>query len=223
MSTKLKAEAKEAVAAIQENATKAASDLLRNVKAGEDPKKAAVIAKNIMKEAEETTAELNRRSDGSIKALTDQAETAVLKFQRVAEAQTRDLFQLREQAAKKLADTTKKTAAQFPASGEDGAADMERRLAAAEIIKMLAQASDEVHRAASQAADKIQKVAEEAVVMAKAAARDATASVQRAIGDANQKILEVTQSAITETVGESEVEFFDLAPLKERWSKPRTD
>ena len=59
--------------------------------------------------------------------------------------------------------------------------------------------------------------------MAKEAGRDATMSVQSAIGDANQKILEVTENAITETVGKSEVEFFDLAPLKERWGKPRTD
>ena len=95
--------------------------------------------------------------------------------------------------------------------------DKEERLAAAEIIKMLAQASDEVHRAATEAAAKIQQASEEAIVTAKEAARDAAASVERAIGNANEKILEVTQTTITQTVGAKEAEFYDLGSLRDKW------
>ncbi len=88
--------------------------------------------------------------------------------------------------------------------------------AAAEIIKMLAQASDEVHRFAAEAADKIQKVSDEAIATVKEAARVAAASVERAIGDANEKILEVTQTTITQTVGAEEATLYDVGSLRDR-------
>jgi len=215
--TKLKAEAKAATDSIRENAAKAASELIGNVKQGEDPKSAAVIAQKILQQAEKNTAELNRRADESVKAMIGQAEAAAFKFQRVAEAEARNMTQIREQATKKLADTTRVTAANFPES-EDGPEAKDGRQAAAEIIKMLAQASDEVHRAATEAAAKIQEVAEVAIVTAKEAARDAAASVESAIGEANEKILDVTRTTITQTVGAEEAEFYDVGSLRDKWS-----
>ncbi|MEE9317303.1 MAG: hypothetical protein V3U48_03325, partial [Rhodospirillales bacterium] len=93
--TKLKAEAKEAADTIRKNATKAAADLIGNVKEGEDPKKAAVIAKKILQQAVKNTAELNRQADECVKELIDQAEAAALKFQRDAEAEARNMSQIR--------------------------------------------------------------------------------------------------------------------------------
>ena len=213
--TELKAEAKEAADTIRKNATKAAANLIRNVKGGEDSKKAAVSAKKILQQAEKNTAELNRQADKSVKGLIDQAEAAALKFQRDAEAEVRNMFQIRDQVTKKLSDKTKETAAKFLDS-EIGTEDKEWSQAAAEIIKMLAQASDDVHRFATEAATKIQKVSDEAIATVKEAARVAAASVERAIGDANKKMLEVTQTSITETVGDKEAEFYDLGSLRDK-------
>ena len=213
--TKLKAEAKKAADAIRENAAKAAADLIGNVKEGEDPKSAAVIAKKILQQAEKNTADLNQQADGFIKALTDQAEDSAFKFQRVAEAEARHVTQLQEQATKKLADTTKEMAAKYLNSG-DGMEDKEERLAAAEIIKMLAQASDEVHRAATEIRAKMQEAADEAMATVKQAVRDAAAYVESAIGDANEKMLEVTRTTITQTVGDEAAEFYDLGSLRDK-------
>ena len=68
----------------------------------------------------------------------------------------------------------------------------------------------------TEAAAKIQEVAEKAIVTAKEAARDAAASVESAIGDANEKMLEVTQTTITQTVGAKEAEFYDLGSLRDK-------
>ena len=213
--TELKAEAKEAADTIRKNAAKAAADLIRNVKEGEDPKKAAIIAKKILQQAVKNTAELNRQADESVKGLIDQAEAAALKFQRDVEAEVRNMSQIRDQVTKKLSDKTKETAVKFLDS-EIGTEDKEWSQAAAEIIKMLAQASDDVHRFATEAADKIQKVSDEAIATVKEAARVAAASVERAIGDANKKMLEVTQTTITQTVGAEEAEFYELGSLRDK-------
>ena len=147
--------------------------------------------------------------------MIDQSEAAAFKFQRVAEAEARNMAQLREQATKKLSDMTREMAAKYTDS-EDGTVDKDGRQAAIEIIKMLAQASDEVHRAATDAAAKIQEVAEVAIVTAKEAARDATASIEIAIGKANEIIVEVTQTTITQTVGAEEAEFYDVGSLRDK-------
>jgi len=73
-----------------------------------------------------------------------------------------------------------------------------------------------VHRFAAEAADKIQKVFDEAIATVKEAARVAAASVESAIGDANEKILEVTQTSITQTVGAEEAEFYDLGSIRDK-------
>ncbi len=74
-------------------------------------------------------------------------------------------------------------------------------------------------RAPKKAAGKLQKAADEAVLSLQKTSAEASATIRSAIGEANEKILEVTKSAIKEMVGEKEAEFFDLGPLKERWTK----
>ena len=213
--TKIKAEAKEAASTIREDAAKAAADLIANVKEGEDPKAAAAIAEKIIKQAEKNSADLNRQADETIKALTDQAEDAAFNFQRIAETQVRHVTQLQEQATKKLADTTKEMAAKYLDPG-DGMEDKEGRQAAAEIIKILARASDEVHNAATEISAKIQEATEQTLTTVRAAARDAAASIESAIGDANNKMLEVTQTTVTQTVGAEAAEFYELGSLRDK-------
>ncbi len=73
-----------------------------------------------------------------------------------------------------------------------------------------------MHSLADAAADKIQKVSDEAIATVKEAARVAAASVESAIGDANEKMLEVTQTTITQTVGAKEAEFYDVGSLRDK-------
>ncbi len=99
----------------------------------------------------------------------------------------------------------------------DEAAIKVTQMAAAEVIKKLAEAADTISREAEKASAEFQKVTEEAVKTAKQAADKATEMVHMSINDANEKILEATSEAIRMTVGEEEATFFDMEPLKAQW------
>ena len=128
---------------------------------------------------------------------------------------------MEKEAVKKIAEAGKNAAAKFPmepkAGDPDNEALKEERLAAAEIIKALAQAADNVHRASTQAAARIQKASEEAQLSMRMAAKKAATMINEAIDEANEKIIRTTEKAITDAVGEEEAEFFDLESLKEKW------
>jgi hypothetical protein len=72
----LKAEAKAAATDIRKGAARKASDLIRMVKEGADEKEALLNADKILKDAEQTTIELNRQAAASLTALAKQTEAA---------------------------------------------------------------------------------------------------------------------------------------------------
>ena len=85
----------------------------------------------------------------------------------------------------------------------------------------MAKAAKKVNRAVEQATAKLHKTAEDASKMVEKAAREATASVERAINDAHEKIFEVTESVIMDTVSAEEAEYFELDDLKQKWGKKK--
>jgi hypothetical protein len=130
------------------------------------------------------------------------------------------LAAVKEQAVKQVAGTAKGTAQQFladtaPEDPESRAA----RHAAAQVIKMLAQASESVTRSVGEATARVQRAAEKAIANVKVASSQASSSVHDAIDTANQKVLDVAQSAITKQVGEKDAEFFDVGSLRDKWNK----
>ena len=55
----------------------------------------------------------------------------------------------------------------------------------------------------------------------KIASAEAASSVHDAISQANERILTVTKTAVTTTVGDADkaAEFFDLESLRDKWNK----
>ncbi|MBT3361956.1 MAG: hypothetical protein HN403_20220, partial [Rhodospirillales bacterium] len=96
------------------------------------------------------------------------------------------------------------------------------QLASAEVIKKLALAADRVHLATVEATKIIQAASQEAALTMKKAIAKANRVINSAIEEANEAILQAVSQALASTVGEEEAEFFDLAPLKEKWGKRKT-
>jgi len=92
-------------------------------------------------------------------------------------------------------------------------------LTAAEVIKSLAQAAGEINRATALANEKIQRASDEAILTIKKASKTVSIMINDAIDAANEKIFRTAETEIAKAVGEEEAEFFDLAPLKDRWAK----
>ncbi len=220
---RLTTETKRGVADIKKDAARAAADLVREGKTGGGSKRDALAAEKIIKEAGKATEELNQKTADVLKALSEEAEAIAFKFKRITETATRELSAVEKEAVKKVAEAGKNAAANFstePNAGDpDNEALKEKRLAAAEVIKALAQAADNVHRASTQAAAKIQKASEEAQLSMRKAAKQASIMINEAIDEANEKIIRTTEKAIVDAVGKEEAEFFDLRPLKEKWVK----
>ncbi len=220
---RLTTEAKRGVDDIRKGAARAAADLVREGKTGGGSKQDALAAEKIIKEAGKATGELNQKTADVLKALSEEAEAIAFKFKRITETAARALTEAEKEAVKKVADAGKNAAAKFPtepkAGDPDNEALKEERLAAAEIIKALAQAADDVHRASTRAAARIQKASEEAQLSMRKAAKKAATMINEAIDEANEKIIRTTEKAIVDAVGEEEAEFFDLGPLKEKWAE----
>lgn len=216
----LKAEAKQAVTGIRKGAAQAASDLISQVEEGADKKTAVLKASKILKDAEQTTVELNRQATVSLDALEKQTEAASAEVNAAVKSALVELLEIKEQAVKQLAGTAKGTAQQFLA--DTAPEDPETRAArqsAAQVIKMLAQASESVTRSVGDATARVQRAAEKALANVKVASSQASTSVHDAIDAANNKVLDVAETAITKQVGESEAEFFDVGSLRDRWKK----
>lgn len=71
----------------------------------------------------------------------------------------------------------------------------------------------------AKANEKIQKAADEAILTIKKASKNVAMMINEAIDNANEKILHTASTAIANVVGIDEAQFFNLAPLKERWGK----
>ena len=220
---KITAMAATTVANIRKKTTKSAARFLRDIEPGEDKKSTARAAGKILSAASTTSKELKQQAEEAFISIAEKVDAAVAKVKRVLEDAVRDLAELGQNAIRKVAEKGKEVAVQFPVSESDGgqseAALKETREVAAKAIKALANDAKKVNRAVEQATAKLHKAAEEAIVMMEKATRDATVSVELAINDANEKIFEVTQSAIMDTVGAEESEYFDLDSLKHKWGK----
>lgn len=94
-------------------------------------------------------------------------------------------------------------------------------MAAAEIIKNLAQAAEKVNLESKKASAELRTAAEEAVITVKKAAAKAAELVHKSIDDANEKILQATSGAIRITAGDKEANIFEQGSLKEKWSDRR--
>ncbi|NQU59543.1 MAG: hypothetical protein HQ512_00265 [Rhodospirillales bacterium] len=187
------------VAGIKEETTKAAAKLLRDVETGEDEKSAARAAGRILEEATVTSIKLKQRAEKAIASIAEKVDVAVANVNRSLEDAVRDLVELGQNAVLK--------------------ADEEGKEAAAKAIESLARATEKVNRVAEEATAKLHKAAEEAIELVEKAAREATVTIERAIDDANEKIFEVTESAIVNAVGAEEVEYFDIDALKKKWGR----
>ena len=221
-SMKLTAKTAIAVSKINNDAAKAAANLIRQVPSRENAKNVAIAANKILKEAEKVTAKLNRQAEKAVGKVAKRAETAAANVKRVAEAANRDLTDAGNKATESIARASKDALTRFPAS-ENGSLQgdefvNESRLAAANVIKVLAQAAERMNQAAELATAELQAVTDEAVTWVQRAAEEATATIVVAIEAANKTILEITQKAIIEIVGKEKLSLFDLEPLKKRWS-----
>ena len=220
---KLTTEAKRGVGDIRKDAARAAADLVREGKTGGDSKRDALAAEKIIKEAGKAAEELNQKAADALKALSEEAEAIAFNFKRITETAARELTEAEKEAVKKVSDAGRNAAAKFPTEPKEGDPDnealKEERLAAAEIIKALAQAADDVHRASMLAVAKIQKASEDAQLSMRKASKKAATLINEAIDEANEKIIRTTEKAILDAVGKEEAEFFDLGPLKEKWVK----
>jgi hypothetical protein len=212
----LKAEARAAVSEIRRGAAQAAADLMQSVEEGADEKTAVLAADRILKQAEQTTVELNIQAQQSLRALTQQTTAATAIIEKEIDSAFSELAVVKEHAVKQVVGAAKQTAQQFPA---DAAPDTP----AARVIKMLAQASESVHRSSNSAASRLRQAAFDAIASVKAASFEAASSVHDAIDRANEEVLSVTRTAITKTVGSEEkaAQFFDLESLRDKWSKRR--
>jgi len=217
----LKAEARAAVSDIRKDAAKAATDLMEGIREGADEKTAVLAADRILKQAEQTTLELNMLAQQSLRALAQQAAAATDIIQKEVDSAFGELATVKEHAVKQVVGAAKDTAMRFPADGEpDTPETRAARQAAARVIKMLAQASESVSRSANSAASRLQNAAYEAINSVKAASAEAANSVHDAINHANERVYTVTKAAITKTVGsEEKAEFFDMESLRDKWSK----
>jgi len=121
----------------------------------------------------------------------------------------------------------KVTARNFPANvAPDDPETRQAREAAAEVIRMLAQASDKVSRQAGAASDKLKKAAADTVMSVKVASSQASATIFGAINMANDRLLDVTRTAVIATVGKNdagayEAEFIELESLRNKLRKRR--
>ena len=221
-SAKLAAKASIAVSKINNDATKVATDLIRGAQSRENAKDAAIAANRILKEAEKAAAKLNREAENAVGMVAKRAETAAVNLKRVAEATIKDLTDAGNKAIKSVARASKYAITKFPASKNGGLQNDElfnaARAAAANVIKILAQAAERVNQAAERATAELQAATDEAVACVQQAAEEANATIVVAIEAANKTILEITQKAITEIVGEEKLSLFDLESLKRRWS-----
>jgi hypothetical protein len=218
----LKAEARVAVGEIRRGAAQAAAELLRNVEEGADEKTAVLAADRILKQAEQTTVELNMQAQKALKALAQHAIEATEIIQNEIDSAFKDLAVVKEVAVKQVVGAAKDTARQFPAdAAPDDPQTRAARQAAANVIKMLAQASESVHRSANSAASRLQKAAFAAITSVKTASSEAASSVHDTIDQANRDVLAVTKEAIAKTIGSEEkaAQFFDLESLRDKWSK----
>ncbi|NQU59527.1 MAG: hypothetical protein HQ512_00185 [Rhodospirillales bacterium] len=223
---KLSQEADRTVERIKKDTATIAADILNESKNdGFTPREKALAATKILKIAEKTTEQLNLMSEKSVRKISEQAETAAFMVKRVADSANRDLAVVERDAIKRISDAGKDAASKFPGSTDNGGLDeaalKEAQLAAADVIKNLAQAADAVNQASKKATSQLQEASEEAAISVKKAAARAAKLVHMSIDDANEKILEVTSEAIKTTVGEEKAEFFDLDPLKKRWGKSK--
>ena len=220
--TKLTAKTAIAVSKINNDAAKAAADLIRQVQSRENAKNAAIAANKILKEAEKAAAKLNRRAENAVAMVAKRAETAAANVKRVAEATIRELTDAGNKATERVARASQKALIKFPASAKGGLQNdelvNEARAAAADVIKVLAQAAERVNQAAETATAELQAATDKAVTWVRQAAEEANATIVVAIEAANKTILEITQKVIVEIVGEEKLSLFDLEPLKRRWS-----
>lgn len=218
----LKAEARSAVSGIRKGAAQTAAELMQDVQKGADVKTAVLAADKILKQAEQATIELNIQAQHSLRALAKQAAEATAIIQKEVDSAFGELAEVKEQAVKQVVGAAKETALKFPAdAAPDDPETRAARQAAARVIKMLAQASESVNRSANAAAGRLQRAAFEAINSVKIASAEAASSVHDAIGQANEKILTVTKTAVTTTVGDADkaAEFFDLESLRDKWNK----
>jgi len=157
-----------------------------------------------------------------MKALSKEAQQATAKLQRAVEFAIEELAALKEQAVKEVVGAAKDTAANFPPTGgPDTPATQKARQAAARVIKMLAQASENITLSANNAAARLQQASEEAITSVREASIEAEISVHEAIGAANVKILNVTKTAVGKTVGDENVQIYNLESLRDKWNKRR--
>ena len=207
-----------AVDSIRKRAAQAALDLIDGIEKGADKKTAALAANEILQKAEQAADELNQQATETLDTLVKQSEAATAQVEATLQEAFTELFEVKEQAVKQIANATKSTAQRFPANGAlDNPETLAARKAATEVIKMLAQASERITRSVTETTARMQQAATETTAAITEAAAEASASVRGAIDEANEKLLEATSDSIKTTVGEEELIAFNLGPLKAKW------
>mgnify|MGYP001218802235 CR=1 FL=1 len=220
--SKIKQETKDTVEKITKESVKMAAKLLRDIDAGKARSKNdnALAAKKILLVSQQTTVELNERTQKSISRITEKATKAVSAVRHAIDSSIEDLVKIEKDAVERISKAGKDAAYKLSVSmgkGDHDKAESKKAKEAAEIIKNLGLAADRVKRGVKKATAQLKKAADEAVNSVRKAVTAEVKRVNDSINAANEKILQAATTAIQMTVGEKEATYFDMTALKDKW------